>query len=67
MVKNGKLLNEFNNKFIIENPLNIEKSYQMFEWMADEAKFLNKLIHKDPMEDLEIKIKIARILNCIKN
>ena len=66
MVQNSHLLEDFNKEFIKSNSLDIKKSFRIFEWMAEEAKDFGMLSHIDPLEDLDVKIKIAGVINCMK-
>jgi hypothetical protein len=66
MIKDTELMAEFE-----ENELRREKSdyasaLRLFEAMWKEAMLLGVLPLKDPLEGIEVDIKIARILNDVR-
>jgi hypothetical protein len=66
MIKDGRLLAEFE-----ENELRKEKpdylnALRIFEAMWKEAMLLGVLPLKDPLEGIEVDIRIARILNDVR-
>ncbi len=68
MIKNSELLNKFEAEFMkIEGPLPFDKSMRLFTAMWNEAVALGVLPPKDPLEGIEVDIRIAKILNsCLK-
>ncbi len=68
MIKNTKLLQKFEDDLQRKEALSYKESLKIYESLWDEAKTLGILPSKDPMEGIEVKIKIAKILNsCSKN
>ncbi len=67
-IKNEQLLKELNDKFISgKGRLSYEKAIKLFEAMWKEAQALGIFPPEDPMEGIEVDIRIARILNsCLK-
>ncbi|MFC1668493.1 hypothetical protein ACFL1T_03825 [Chlamydiota bacterium] len=63
MIKNKKLWNEFERKFIAENKLSYKKAIKIYEAMWQEAVSLGVLPSKNPLEGIEKNIRIARIIN----
>jgi len=63
MVKDRRLLEEFNKEQIrVEKP-DYFQSLSIFEAMWKEGLLLGVLPLKDPLEGIEVDIRIARILN----
>lgn len=69
MVKNSLLLREFEYLFQKkEGRLSFEKAMEIFTSLWQEAKDLKIIPLKDPLEGIEVDIRIAKILNsCSKN
>jgi len=63
MIKNAKLLDEWYKKHLRREPADYRRNLQLFEAMYDEARELNVLPLKDPLEGLDVKIKMAKDLN----
>ncbi len=63
MIKNARLLEEFEKKEIKKEKPNYLKSLRIFEALWNEGINLGILPLKDPFEDIETDIRIARILN----
>lgn len=63
MIKNPKLLAEFEDKELKKERLSYKKALKIFEAMWQEAVTLGVLPSKDPLEGIETDIKLARILN----
>ena len=69
MIKNPDLLKKFEDEFIRnEGRLNYRQSLRLFTDMWEEGVRFGILPPKDPLEGLEVDIKIAKVLNsCLKN
>ena len=63
MVKNTKVLDKFERKEIKKEKNDYLKSLRIFEALWNEGVSLRILPLKNPLEDIETDIKIARILN----
>lgn len=63
MVKNGKLLAEFNKAVTASEKPDYFEALKLFEGMWKEGLLLGVLPLKDPLEGIEVDIRIARILN----
>ena len=66
MIKNSKLLDEFEKEFIKKNSLSYEESLALLDGMWEMGMALGVLPPKDPWEGIEVDIRVARILNCLK-
>jgi hypothetical protein len=63
MIKDEKLLAEFNDELIRKEKLDYAAALRIFEAMWDEGRKLGVLPLKDPLEGIDVDIRIARILN----
>ena len=68
MIKNSHLLRKLERKIISREKLPYQKALVIFEAMWEEAVHLGVLPPADPMEGIEVDLRIARIVNsCSKN
>ena len=65
MIKNAKTLEKFEKKYIKKNNLTFKEKLKIYESLWAEALLMKVLPLKDPLEGIEIDIKIARILNSL--
>ena len=63
MIKDAKLLAQFEKEMIKNEPLDYRRSLKIFEGMWLEGKAMGVLPLKDPLEGIEVDIRIARMLN----
>jgi hypothetical protein len=63
MIKNAKLLAEFHDQLLRKEKLDYAAALRIFEGMWEEARQLGVLPLKDPLEGIEVDIRVARILN----
>jgi hypothetical protein len=63
MIKDAKLLAEFEKKELRKEKSDYQNALRLFEGMWKEAMLLGVIPLKDPLEGIEVDIKIARILN----
>lgn len=63
MIKDAKLLAEFNDDLLKKEKLDYASSLRILESMWDEGRKLGVLPVKDPLEGIEVDIRVARILN----
>ncbi|MFN4226535.1 MAG: hypothetical protein ACK4F0_00115 [Candidatus Ratteibacteria bacterium] len=66
MIRDKKLLEEFEREFIKNSKVDINKNIQIFEELLKFAKELKKFPPKNLLEGIEIDIKYARAINGIK-
>ena len=66
MIKNPDVLEQFEREMIKKEKLSFEQALALFEAMWQEGVDLGVLPPKDPLEGIEIDIRISRILNCLK-
>ena len=63
MVRDAKLLARFEDEETRNEKLSYRQALKLFEAMWREAVGLGVLPSKDPLEDIESDIRIARVLN----
>ena len=67
MIKNPELLLEFEDRFIKDEAPSFDQAIKLITSMWNEGKNLGVLPPKDPLEGIEVDIRIAKILNsCLK-
>ena len=68
MIKNSELLKDFENNFIRDKgKLSFEQAMKLFSDMWKEGLSLGVLPPKDPMDGIDVDIRIAKALNsCLK-
>jgi hypothetical protein len=67
LIKNPDILEEFEKGRIRGEKLSFKEALKLFEAMWKEGVSLGVLPPKDPLEGIEVDIKIAKIINCLKN
>ncbi len=63
MVKNSDLLEEFEQRLIRTSEPDYLKNLEIYEGMLQEALYLKVLPLKDPLEGIEVDIRIAEVVN----
>ena len=64
MIKNSATLKKFEDEFMrTSGPLPFKKALRLFTAMWKEAVALGAFPPKDPLEGIEVDIRIAKILN----
>jgi len=66
MIKDARLLAEFEDIELSKEKSDYLSALRIFEAMWKEAVLLGVLPLKDPLEGIEVDIKIARILNDVR-
>jgi hypothetical protein len=69
MIRNHKILRAFEDNFIREEgKLSFNQAIKLFTYMWHEAVKMGVLPPKEPLEGIEVDIKIAKVLNtCLKD
>lgn len=68
MIKKPKLLRSLEDKLLKKEKLNLKDSLRLFEEMWKEALALKVFPLKNPLEGIEVDLKMAKILNsCLKS
>jgi len=60
------MLEQFEREIIKKERLSFEQALDLFEAMWQEGVDLGVLPPRDPLEGIDVDIRIARILNCLK-
>lgn len=63
MIKDTKFFSEFNDEQLRNEPPDYEAALRLLEGMWEEAVALGVWPLKDPLEGIDVDIRIARILN----
>ena len=63
MIKDAKYFEEWENQLIAAEPPDYQRNLRIFEAMLEEARLLGVWPPRDPLEGIEVDIRIARILN----
>jgi len=63
MIKNKKILYQFNKTYLKKRNYSYKKSLEIFEALWQEAVNLNILPLKNPLEGIDSCLRIAKILN----
>ena len=63
MIKDARWLAEFEENDLKKEKLDYQSALRIFEGMWKEAMLLGVIPLKDPLEGIEVDIRIARILN----
>ena len=66
MVKNPELLRRFEREMIRRSKLTPEEVWELYDHMLAWAEEIGVFPPKDPLEGIEVDIKIARVLNAVK-
>jgi len=66
LIKNSDVLERFERGMIKKEKLSFKQALALFEAMWQEGVNLGVLPPKNPLEGIEVDIRIARILNCLK-
>ncbi len=65
MVKNTSRLREFEDNYIRRDKPDLLRNFQLLDQLYKEAKALSVFPLQDPLSDLDIDIKIARVINSV--
>lgn len=65
MIKDVTILQEFEKELIKESKPDVMKNFRIVNAMYDEAVALGIFPMKDPLDGLEIDIKIAKVVNSV--
>ena len=65
MIKDKKVLEDFNNRYIKNCNLTYEEKLKIYDSLLAVAFKLKVLPSKDPLEGIETDIEVARILNSL--
>jgi hypothetical protein len=66
VVKNTKKLQAFEAARIRAEKVDVEQNLRILDALYEEALMLGALPPKDPLEGIEVKIRIAKAVNCVQ-
>jgi hypothetical protein len=68
MIRNPEKVSAFEREFLKSFPPDYRQALEIFTALYKEARALGVLPPEDPLEGIEVDIRIAKILNsCLKN
>ena len=67
MINNYKKYKKFEDQLVSNGEIDIEKNFLIVEEMYKEAVALNIFPLSDPLDDIEIDIKIAKVINSVSD
>ncbi len=65
LITNPKKLQEFEKELLKKDKVDIKQNFRIVETLYREAIALRAIPVKDPLDGLEIDIKIARVVNSV--
>ncbi|RLF97654.1 MAG: hypothetical protein DRN49_07210 [Thaumarchaeota archaeon] len=66
MIKDKKAFEEWEREWEKSQRVNLRKNLALVDEMAELARKLKALPPKDPLEEIEVDIKIAKVINALK-
>lgn len=66
MVKNAKKLQAFEASRIIAEKVDVEQNLRILDALYEEAVMLGALPPKDPLDGIEVQIRIAKAVNSVQ-
>ena len=67
MIRNYKKYKKFEDQFISNEKVDVENNFLIVEEMYKEAVALNIFPLKDPLDDIEIDIRTAKVINSVSD
>jgi hypothetical protein len=65
MIKNSKKLYSIEDQFIRRRPQNLKQNWKLLEAMYREASTLGAFPPRDPLDGLDLDIRIAKAINSV--
>lgn len=66
MVINSEKLRAYEDERIRTEKVDVKRNFRIVDALYDEARMLGVLPPKDPLEGIEVKIRIARAVNYVQ-
>lgn len=66
MIKDRKLLEAFERKFQAEDRIDLKTKYKILDALYQEAVHLGVFPLKDPLEGIEVDIRVAKVINAVR-
>jgi hypothetical protein len=63
MVMNGPELQRFEDELVRQSPVDIQANLRIMDAMYEEARLLGVFDRLDPLDGIEVDIRIARVVN----
>ena len=65
MIKRVRELEAFERELIAGERVDVERNFRLVEAMYDEAVALGAFPPKDPLEGIEVDIRVAKVVNAV--
>ncbi|KPJ73375.1 hypothetical protein AMJ52_03855 [candidate division TA06 bacterium DG_78] len=65
MIRNHRIFQHFERKFLENEKVDIWQNFKIYEALYQEALTLGVVPLRNPLEDIDIDIKIARVINSV--
>lgn len=65
MIKNSEKLQKFEDELTRKEKVNIRQNFRLVEAMYEEAVSLGVFPLKDPLDGIEVDIKVAKVINSV--
>lgn len=65
MIRNRAVLEEFESCLIRRHPPDFHANLRIVDALCDEARLLGALPPKDPLEEIEVDVNVARAINVL--
>ncbi len=63
MIRNPESWHKWEAKWERKTPVDMEQNFKIIELLIDQARSVGKWPSKNPLEGIEVDIKIARVVN----
>jgi hypothetical protein len=63
LIKDRVLWEKWETEFVRSQPVDFRKNLQMLDWMYEHARAMGAFPPADPLEGIETKIRLARVVN----
>lgn len=63
MIRDARLFEEWESKWLAEHPLDLEAKLRLLDGMYELARQMGAFPPKDPLEGIDVDIRLARALN----
>jgi len=66
MVINPEKLRAFEDELLKKEKVDIERNFDLLDALYEESRALGAFSAQNPLEGIEVKIRIARTVNCVQ-
>ena len=65
MIKNARELRKLEDDLARQSPVNFEENLRIADAMYEEARRLGVFRDLDPLDGIDVVIRVARVVNCV--